>query len=130
MQEHWEWDWFCKINPILRVEDSRGIIARRDNEIAAACVFDNWLEGSVQLHLIVLRPLVTRHGFIDAVFKAAYGEDRGLILAWVPSGRTAAIKLNRHLGFTEVCRIHGGYRPGVDYILMQLKREDCKYLGE
>lgn len=93
-------------------------------------VLDNWLKGSVQIHLVVVRPIVARHGFPEAVFNAAFGEDRPMVLGWVPSVKTKALKLNKHLGFNEIHRLDEGFSPGVDYVLMQLLRKDCKYLGE
>ena len=49
------------------------------------------------------------------------------MLGYVPADNEKALKLNKHLGFTELVRIEDGYKLGVDYVLMELKRENCPY---
>ena len=67
------------------------------------------------------------HEMADWLFIKA---DKQKVIGLVPADNLKAIKLNRHIGFKEVYRISEGFAEGVDYILMQLNREDCKYLSE
>jgi hypothetical protein len=46
----------------------------------------------------------------------------------VPSDRLKALKFNKHIGFTEKFRLEEAHAPGVDYIIMELTRENCMNL--
>ena len=35
-----------------------------------------------------------------------------------------------HLGFTEKLRLEDAWADGVDYVVMELKKENCRYLPQ
>jgi RimJ/RimL family protein N-acetyltransferase len=47
----------------------------------------------------------------------------------VPANNEKALRLNKKMGFTEAIRLKEAYTAGVDYVLMELRKENCKYLG-
>jgi hypothetical protein len=128
-----DWDWVLNINAINRCEDTRGIVAvdiDADKPVAA-CVMDNWTSNSVQAHFMIETPIVLRHGFLeecmDFVFNFA---DRKKMYGIIPASNEKIVKLTKHMGFTEKTRLEEAYAPGVDYVVMELKKENCKYLPE
>ncbi|MDB4312049.1 hypothetical protein N9937_01335 [bacterium] len=124
------WDWFNSVVPLLWVQDTRGIVAVRKGKFVAGCVYDNWTNGSVTCHHIIVEPTVIRHGWLEAIHTAAFGEARKVILGLVAGNNAAALKFNKHMGFTEICRIKDGWDIGVDNVVMEMRREDCPYLEE
>lgn len=126
-----DWGWINLHNPILRVEDTNGIIAidEEKNETIAAAIFDNWTHNSVQMHMVVTNPMVLRHEFLeriaDYVFNAG---QKKAIYALVPGDNDKALKLNKHLGMTEIVRLPEAYKDGIDYVVLEMKKENCKYL--
>jgi len=53
-----------------------------------------------------------------------------MLIGITESSHKKALRLNAHMGFTEIYRIKDCYAPGVDQIILQMKKEDCKYLPE
>jgi RimJ/RimL family protein N-acetyltransferase len=128
-----DWAWIRLHIGALQVEDTSGIIAvsADTGEIVGACVMDNWTFNSVQAHFAITSPMVLRHGFlqecVNYVFNVA---DKQAIYGFIPASNKKAIKLNTHMGFTEVFRIPEGFGKGVDYVAMQMLKENCKVLPE
>jgi hypothetical protein len=126
-----DWQWINEQLPILYVEDSGGIVVY-DHETEtqlAACVMDNWTDNSVQCHLLVADKRALRHRFLDLCFEFIFVEmGRNIIYGLVPGDNDKALRLNAHMGFTEKCRFENAFKDGVDYVIMELKKEHCKYL--
>ena len=130
MQWDWEWDWFTKINPIFRVEDAVGIVARWGGRIVAMAVFDNWLPNSVQSHLVIRDRVAVDMGFGEAAYALAFGADRGMVLGQVPSDKPRALELCLEEGYEVMYRVADGLEVGVDLIMVRLLRKNCRFLGE
>jgi len=90
---------------------------------------DNWTNNSVQMHLLVKSPLVLKYGFIEAAYDLVFNEiGVEYVYGMVPGDNERAVKLNEHMGFTEKIRLENGWAEGCDYIVMELKKENCRYL--
>jgi hypothetical protein len=46
----------------------------------------------------------------------------------VPANNEKAVKFNKHIGFTIKTVMEEAFEDNVDYLLMELKREDCLHL--
>lgn len=108
-------------------QDAMGIVAfDQDNyETVAVLVAQDWTFTSVQVHQVILKPMVIRHGWFqeigDWLFLRAH---RSKLLAPVISDNETALKLNKKLGFEEVHRIKDGYDFDRDIVLLELKPEN------
>ena len=125
-----DWGWICEQVRILRVEDTTGIVAVNSDtgELLAACVMDNWTCSSVQCHLTITDMMAVRHGFIQKITDYVFTEqDKKFMYGLVPSNNEKALKLNKHFGFTEKTRLHGTFGEGLDYVILELNRENCPY---
>lgn len=128
--EH-DWGWVIRQIPILRVEDTCGIMAidTDNNETVGACILDNWTANSVQAHFMCATPMLLKHGFIEECFDYLFNErELKYIYGMVPEDNVRALKLNKHMGFTEKMRLPDAWADGIDYVVMELKKENCKYL--
>lgn len=126
-----DWAWINEQLPILRVEDTGGLIAynKDTNERIGVCIWDNWTNNSVQCHLMINHIAALRHGFIELIADYVFNKKKKkFIYGFIPSNRPKALKINRHIGFTEMVNLKDGFADGVDYIVMQLKAENCPYL--
>ena len=128
-----DWAWCNKHVCIIQTSDVFGIMAidADNDEIIGATLMDNWAATSVQCHFIITNPLALRHKFLDCVFNHMFIE-RGLksIYGLVPGDNKKAIKINKHMGFTIKSRLEEAFAVGVDYLLMELKRENCMYIDK
>jgi hypothetical protein len=128
-----DWGWVNTQIPILRVEDTCGIMAidADTNETLGACIMDNWTTNSVQAHFMATTPMLLKHGFIEECFDYLFNErELKYIYGMVPEDNVRALKLNKHMGFTEKLRLPDAWADGIDYVVMELKKENCKYLPQ
>lgn len=125
-----DWPWIqAQASPIL-CEDTTGIVAVRKDTRVAAAVFDSWSPNSCLAHLIIQDPFVLRHGFLHEAFKFVFlTKGRGLMTGLTPANNLKALKLNRHIGFREVCRIPDGHKPGIDSVLQIMTRDECRWIN-
>mgnify|MGYP000250560160 CR=1 FL=1 len=123
-----DWPWIIERIPVKRVEDTCGMVAVDEDtgEIKGAVVFDNFTHNSAQVSIATATPMVMRYGFLeeacDMLFEH-FGKD--YMYSFVRDDNDKALKLNKHLGFKEKTRMKDAYRPGVDYIIMELHKDNC-----
>lgn len=128
-----DWAWVMKQVPILRVEDTGGIVAfnAENGELLAACIWDNWTRNSVQCHFMVTDMAALKHGFVEEIADFVFNKQgKKFIYGMVPGDNEKAIKLNEHIGFTVKTRLEDAWADGVDYVVMELRKENCPYLSK
>jgi hypothetical protein len=128
---HNDWGWVQQVCPILRVEDTCGMMAidTDTNSTVGAVIMDNWTQNSVQCHFMIETPMVLRHGFLECAYNFIFNVcDVKYIYGLVPADNTKAVAFNTHMGFTVKTVLDEAFEEGVDYLIMQLKREDCKFI--
>ena len=129
----WDWGWINQICPVMRVEDTGGIMAIdvSTDTTVGAFITDNWTQNSVQCHFMIDNPMVLKHSFLECCFNYVFNV-RGMsrIYGMVPANNEKAIKINTHMGFTVKARLEDAFEVGVDYLIMELKRENCMYLDQ
>lgn len=124
-----DWDWVIDRVPMKRVQDTCGIVATENEKIVGAVIFDNFLNSSVQATIIIENPMAVRRGLIDEAFKRVFVDcDKKLIYVLVAENNVKSLKLSDRLGFKEVMRIPDGYSDGIDFIVKELRREDCAHI--
>ena len=114
----------------LIVEDTRGITAEHEDEVQAVCILDSWSPNSCMIHIWIANPFVLRHGFAEEVFKYVFDSGRELIIGNTPSNNPMALKFIKNIGFKEVFRLKDGFDKGVDYVITEMRKSDCRYLKE
>ena len=123
-----DWAWIKARVPIKRVDDTCGFVATQYGEIVAAVIFDNFLYGSAQATIVIENPMVIRAGLLKKGFEFIFKVlNKKRIYVMVADTNTKSLTLSEKLGFTEVMRIPDGYASGVDFIVKELARENCKY---
>jgi len=129
----YDWGWVNQQISLTRVEDTCGIMAINSdtNETIGAVIFDNWMDNSVHAHFAITHPMLLRHGFMECISHYIFIE-KGckFMYAWVASDNTKSLKLVKHIGFTEKTRLPDAYADGVDFILMEGKRENCTFIDQ
>lgn len=124
------WDVLADILPLTLQEDTRGVMALSDTgQVYGGVVCEDWTETLCCCHIVLADPFrAMRAGLIDAVADYVFTQcGRLKMIGMVPGDNLKAQKLNKHIGFTELYRIEDGYKQGIDYVVMELKRENCPY---
>ncbi len=110
-------------------DDLKGLVAYKDNEIAAVVGLHDWTDTACFAHWVIDKPLVLRHGFFEAVADYVFRQTgRDKIFGKITTQNVRSLRLAKHIGFTELCRMKDGYRKGVDMVLVELTKENCRYL--
>ena len=52
------------------------------------------------------------------------------VYAYVASDNDASLRLTTHLGFEEVYRIKDAVADGVDMVILEMRRENCRWLKD
>ena len=131
IQSEDDWNWISKRADPTLTENTKGIVAvdTKVDRIVAMAVFDNWTDNSVNVHLAIDKPLVLRHGFLEECFNYIFNTcNKGIIMATIPGDNAKSLKLSSHIGLDVVHTIKDGFNKGVDYILMEMRKENCKWL--
>jgi hypothetical protein len=130
MRKPHEWEWFRSRNNITMTQDTRGFVALMNGQPAAACAINHYHGYSVEIHQVILRPIVIRHGWLEEVSREMFGDNVLSIYSFVFSSLPKVIKFNEHLGMKVQGRIPDANGPGDDYIVMSGIRKDCRFLEE
>lgn len=113
--------------PIM-MADTKGITAFDEKGLpVAVCVFDSWSYNSCQIHIWIENAFVLRSGFAEEVFNFVFDSGRTMIIGVTPADNDKALKFIKHMGFEEVYRIKDGYKIGVDYVITEIHKENCRY---
>ena len=130
MTENHERAFFNEKTHVIRCEDTQGIVAySATGKILACMVADSFSPDSCNLHVFIDSPMVIKHGFLLECFTHIFHVcKRSHVFGLVPSNNEKALKFNRHIGFTEVCRIPDGVGTGTDYVIMRMDKADCQWI--
>lgn len=96
--------------------------------IRGMVAYDWWTKNAVYAHMAVDAPIVWR-SLIPACFEYPFNEcGLEVILALIPSHNEKSWGLAGRLGFRLVHSVRDGWAKGDDLHLLELRREDCRFL--
>lgn len=113
-------------------ECARGVAILEAESIGACVVFDYWTPNGVQGHVYAPRlDLLFSRTFLREVFTHIFiKSDRDVIVAITPGDQKGSLAVSSWLGFKEKYRVRDGWKPGVDMVLKELRRVDCRFLAQ
>lgn len=122
--------FFCEKTSYIPTFNFRGM---KDctplGEIKAMVGFDFWTPNSVQIHVWIGNPKNLSRRFIREVFTHLFVTcKKKLVVGVTPSDNSAALELNRRIGFIEKYRISEGWDDGVDMVLQEIRIENCRWV--
>ena len=126
-----EWNWIRDRAKVIFCEDSQGIVCYDYRGIQAMAAFDSFTVDACSVHFAIDNPFAIKHGFIHEIARHLFLQcGRKRIFGLVPSNNAKALKLDKHIGMVEVARIPDALAEGVDYVVLRMNREDCKWLPQ
>ena len=128
-----ELEFLCKKLDFICNSHSNGVLIENEyGGIGAMAMYDRWTYSAVEMHAYSSSPkYVFRPEFCRAIFEYPFiQQNKMLAFAVTPCDNTASIALARWLGFKEVYRIRDGWKPGTDMVIQELRRENCRFLGQ
>lgn len=112
----------------------RALEAVDGHRILAMVGYDGWTPNACSMHVAIEEPIAARRLLRPAfglVFDAPpRGLGKGVALGSVLSTNEKAMRLDLRLGFRQVARLKDAWATGVDLIILEMRREDCRYLED
>lgn len=114
----------CHFSPV-----AKGVEAVDDSgRILGMVVFDAWTENAAQAHMAVDAPIAWRGLLPFALGYLFLEAKKGVLLGAISSQNTRSLRFARHVGLVELTRIKDGAAEGDDLVLLELRKENCRYL--
>lgn len=121
--------WLEERTGCVLTRNARAIEAVDDSgRVRGMVAFDAWTSNSVQAHMAVDAPVVWRALLPAAMDYAFRQAGKGLLLGIIPSHNARSVGFTRHVGFREAYRVPDGWALGDDLVVMELRREECRWL--
>jgi L-amino acid N-acyltransferase YncA len=87
-----------------------------------------WTENSVQMHMAVTAPSVWRALLRPSLEYPFAQVGVGVCLGIIPSSNVKSLRFAGAVGFEEKYRIRDGWDVGEDLVLLEMRKEDCRFL--
>lgn len=91
--------------------------------------YDGWTPNSCSMHVAIENPIAVRR-LLARAFTTPFRLGRNVLLASVLSTNEKSLKFAKHLGFRQKARIQDGWSDGVDLLILELRRENCRWVKE
>lgn len=109
-------------------EDLRMIGRVEHGQLIGVVAYNGFCGRVCQMHVAGDGNFVSRE-FLRAAFHYPFVQlELTAVMGVVAANNKRAIRFDGHVGFREVYRVQSGWADGVDLMLLELKREDCKYI--
>jgi RimJ/RimL family protein N-acetyltransferase len=97
--------------------------------IVAMVGYDGWMDNACCIHIALERPTALRH-VLKPGFRIPFVDlGKAVLIAKVLSTNERSLALVRNLGFREVCRGKDWVRPGIDLVVHEIRREECRWVA-
>lgn len=116
--------------PYAVTETTRGLVAYDIDKAETLAIFlmDSWTRTSAQVHQVILKTMVIRHGWFEEVARYMFETaGRKKVFATVPDTHSKALSLNEKIGFEQVARLSDAWDDGIDYLVLEMTRESCNF---
>ena len=115
--------------PLQGSVDFQAMGVVRDGSLIAVVAFNGFCGRVCSMHVAGDGGHWISRALLDAVFDYPFRQlDLAAVLAPIAASNEHALRFDTHLGFTEAHRVPEGWARGVDLIILEMRREACRYL--
>jgi RimJ/RimL family protein N-acetyltransferase len=117
---------------LSRSEDFQAIgrLSENTRELIGVVAYNGFCGRVCSMHMAGIGNWISRE-YIRAAFAYPFKQlELAAVISPVAANNSRALRLDTHFGFREVHRVTDGWERGVDLVLLELKREHCRHLGE
>ena len=120
--------WLTEQTGVEFTPAARGIEDVRDGRIVGMVACDLWGGTSAQVHFAT-RCTAACRTLAREFFRWAFGPAaREVLIAIVAASNRASLRLVEFFGFRQKHVIRDGWHKGVDFVLFEMRRDDCRWL--
>jgi len=122
-------EMFCQVLNYAPTPGFRGMKQVIDDKIYAMVGWDRWTPNSVEAHIVVANPRGMTKQFLVEIFKYAFiTANKKLIVGITRGNNEESLEFNRRVGFTEKYRIVDGWEDGVDMVVQEMRKDECRWI--
>lgn len=92
--------------------------------------FGGWTPNAVSLHFALDNPAALRSLLRPAFGIAFKDAGKGLAVATVLSTNARSLAVVPRIGFRETYRIRDGWAVGVDLVIFEMRRNECRWIAD
>lgn len=109
--------------------NARGVAAvGAAGRVRGVVAYDCWTPNAVQAHMAVDTPVAWR-ALLRPVFEYPFEQaGKKLLLGIIPADNSRSARMAESLGLKLAHRVPDGWSDGVDLLVYQMRREDCRWL--
>lgn len=124
-------DWICRRAGCEMSVSLRGIEAvDAQGRAVGAVSYNGWLGNMVQMHIALDSPIALR-ALLTVMFEYPFVQQgKEIAIAAIPAHNHRSLRLATHVGFTPISRIRDGYATGDDIVILELRKQDCRWLAQ
>lgn len=128
-----DWQYIDDKCALTYTSDTKGMTAQDSDtgDILAVTVFQNWTANAVTHHGCINNQIVLKHGWIEEVAHYVFETcEKNVLFTQVASDNNTALLFDKSAGFIEVARLKDYCKAGVDLVLFEMRKENCKWLAQ
>lgn len=112
--------------------DAKGVVHEINRKIAAMVIYDRWSYNGVEAHVYSAAPTGIMHReYLREVFSYPFVQcGRAVVVIITPGDAELSLRLSAALGFKEVYRLRDYWRPGIDMVVKEMRKEECKWCSD
>lgn len=89
--------------------------------------FDSWWPNAAHMH-VALDSATACRALLQPAFRYVFGiAAKALAIGVVPAHNAKSLRFAKSVGFSETHRIRDGWEQGDDMVVLELRREDCRF---
>lgn len=120
--------WIAERAHLVVSSGFRAIEAMIGGRIVGMVGFDGWAPNSCSMHFAMDKPIALRR-LIRPGFGISFKELKlGVVFVQVRSDNERSLRVVQSLGFREACFLRDAYSVGVGVHVLEMRREECRWL--
>lgn len=121
--------WIMERTHVAPTQNFRAIKAIDNAGVIRGMIgYDCWTPNSVEAHMAVDTPIAWRCLAVPTFEYPFVQMGRRIMLGIIPASNAKSLKMAQRLGLQETYRIKDGFENGVDVIIHEIRRDDCRWL--
>lgn len=125
--EHYE--WIARRAALTAKSDFRAIEAVDGERIVGMVGYDDWTPNSCSMHVAVEHAIAIRRLLKDAFAMPFVRLGFDVVFGRVLSTNEQALRFDLNLGFREVCFLRDAWAKDVGIHVLEMRREECRWIG-
>ena len=127
-----DWPYIYARTRAVICYDTCGLVAfdEETGKLYGAVIFDQMSPNAAQCHLVITNPIrAIRARLMQAAADYIFNQlKKSVIYGFIPASNDRSLNIARQSGFKQVVNLRDAFERGVDVVVCEMRREDCRWL--